>query len=552
MAKVIHNCPTCGKQAILAGETKILSTYYKRYQCGHMERVQGVQAAEIDTLDITSLDDKKLFPYQLDGARFIENGQGRVLIADEMALGKTVQFLAFVTAHPEARPFVVFTKARIKSQWGKEAIRWGDLMVQCVDGTKEALLPGMDGYVISYDSAPRIGIKTENRPVFPGSKHTEKIDVEIPGKTLPDQLGKCKVKTVALDECQLIKNMESKRTKAIQNVCRQEFIKNIVGLSGTPIKNNAGEYFPILNILRPDKFPSRNNYVWTWCDSYQNGYTTKITGLKNPQAFTNYTKDFIIRRTRAEVLPDLPLIFRQNEFCDLGDMVEEEYQKTLKEFNEFYDAGDGGNAFAFQSNILAYLSKMRHLTGLSKIDPVCEFVESFITETDRKLAIFTHHIDVAQILEAKLQNMAKEWPAEWGKNILSTVGVSADRAAEITEEWKKPENRICILSTLASGEGLNLQFCSDCIIVERQWNPANEEQAEARFPRPGQTADKINSIYFVAIGTVDEFFSELVEKKRTYIASTLDGKQMKWDESSLIKELAEMLRKKGGEKWGWT
>lgn len=550
--RVIHKCPTCGKQAKLVNEVKILSKYFRRYECGHLERVQGVMAAETDTLDITALDGSKLFPYQLEGARFIENGQGRVLIADEMALGKTVQFLAFVTAHPEARPFVVFTKARIKSQWGKEAIRWGDMMCQAVEGTKEPLLPGMDGYIISYDSAPRIGVETVKEPIYPGSSKMQKVDKPIPGKTLPDQLAKCKVKTVALDECQLIKNLDSKRTKAIQDVCRQDFIKVIVGLSGTPIKNNASEYFPILNILRPDKIPSKNNFIWNWCDTYQNGYQTKVGGLKNPSAFSAYTKDFIIRRTRAEVLPDLPAIFRQNEFCDLGSMVEAEYQKAQKDFNEFYDTLDGGSiSFADYSNILAYLSKMRHLTGLSKIDPVCEFVEEFITTTDRKLAIFTHHIDVAQILEAKLQNMAKEWPSEWGTKILSTVGVSADSSAEIIEEWKKPENRICILSTLASGEGLNLQFCSDCIIMERQWNPANEEQAEARFPRPGQTADKINSMYFIAVGTVDEFFSELVEKKRSFMASTLDGKKVEWNESSMVKELADILRKKGGQKWGW-
>jgi SNF2 family DNA or RNA helicase len=187
---------------------------------------------------------------------------------------------------------------------------------------------------------------------------------------------------------------------------------------------------------------------------------------------------------------------------------------------------------------------------LSKIDPVCEFVESFIMETNRKLAVFTHHIDVANILKTKLENMSKEWPAEWGK-VLTTVGVDVEKAGQVIEDWQNTSARVCILSTLASGEGLNLQFCSDCIIMERQWNPANEEQAEARFPRPGQTADKINAMYFVAVGTVDEFFSELVEKKRSYVASTLDGKQVAWDESNLVKELAQIIREKGGQRWGW-
>jgi SNF2 family DNA or RNA helicase len=550
VAKIIKKCPTCGKQAEIKSEMKLGNLHLKTYTCGHSATEMGLKQADEDTLNITSMDGKKPFNYQLTGARFIEESNGRVLIADEMALGKTVQFEMFVTAHPEARPFVVFTKARIKRQWYKESVRWGDMMVQVVDGTQEQLIPGFDGYIISYDSAWRIGMKSSREPIYPGSRKTELVYTPIEGKTLPEQLKKCKVKTVGLDECQLIKNADSSRAKAIQDVCRQDSIKYIIGLSGTPIKNNASEYFPILNILRPDKFPNKRQFLDNWCDSHWDGYKMKVGGLRNPSAFQNYTKDFIIRRTRAEVLPDLPSIFRQNSFSDLGEMVEEEYKKTLREFNEFYDAGPGSNAFLFQSNILAYLSKMRHLTGLSKIDPVCEFVESFIMETNRKLAVFTHHIDVANILKTKLENMSKEWPAEWGK-VLTTVGVDVEKAGQVIEDWQNTSARVCILSTLASGEGLNLQFCSDCIIMERQWNPANEEQAEARFPRPGQTADKINAMYFVAVGTVDEFFSELVEKKRSYVASTLDGKQVAWDESNLVKELAQIIREKGGQRWGW-
>ena len=410
---------------------------------------------------------------------------------------------------------------------------------------------GYDGYIISYDSAARIGTQAVKEPIYPGSKKLETVYKPIPGLTLPEQLVRCGVKTIALDECQQIKNMESARTKAVQYCCRVD-IDNIIGLSGTPIKNNSVEYYPILNILRPDKFYNKNAYIRDHVDTYYDGYKMKVGGLRNPDQFKEFTKDFIIRRTRAEVLPDLPLIFRQFEFFELGEVVENEYETVLKEFMNAFDEGDSKiGAFAFQSNILAYLSRMRHLTGKAKVDPVVEYVEEFMLETDRKLAIYVHHHDVAKLLQYKLEKKREEWPVEWGEQILNTVDIPAAEAAAVIEQWKLPQNRICILSTLASGEGLNLQFCSDCIIMERQWNPANEEQAEARFPRPGQTADKINSIYFVAVGTVDEFFSELVEQKRTYMASTLEGKKTDWNESSLIKELTKILREKGGKKWGW-
>lgn len=550
MAKVIRKCPTCHKTAETKGELKVGSLSIRTYTCGHSETVMGVSLADEDTLNITSMDGKRPFPYQIEGGRFIENSNGRCLIADDTGLGKTVQAQMFLVAHPEARPFIAFVKARLKTQWFKEGVRWGDMFCQVVDSTTTQLIPGFDGYIVPYTTAWRMGMEAIKTKA-PGQKKASIEYRPIPGQTLADQLEKCKVKTVVLDECQLIKNEDSKQTKCVQNCCRLDSIKHVIALSATPIKNNAAEYFPVLNILRPDKFPNKNQYVYGWCDTYFDGYKSKTGGIKSIDKFMDFTKDFIIRRLRKDVLPDLPMIFRQNSFCDLGDMVEEEYKKTLKEFNDFYDDGPGENAMAFQSNILAYLSKMRHLTGLSKIDPVCEFVEEFITTTDRKLAIFTHHIDVAAILQAKLSNMAKEWPAEWGKGILSAVGVDPTKADEITEMWRGPDYRICILSTLASGEGLNLQFCSDCIMMERQWNPANEEQAEGRFPRPGSTADKIMSNYFVAVGTVDEFFSELVEKKRSIVAGTMDGKKVAWDQSSLVRELAQVLREKGGQKWGW-
>jgi hypothetical protein len=49
---------------------------------------------------------------------------------------------------------------------------------------------------------------------------------------------------------------------------------------------------------------------------------------------------------------------------------------------------------------------------------------------------------------------------------------------------------------------------------------------------------------------VDEFFSEIVERKRGISANTLDNVEYKWEESSLMKELAEVLAVQGGKRWG--
>lgn len=548
--RIVKKCPTCNKIAETANEMQIGSLIIRTYTCGHTDTLTGTVAADEDTLNIISLDGKRPFKYQLEGGRFIEAANGCALVADEMALGKTVQALMYVKAHPECCPFMVFPKAGLRVQWNKESVRWGDFMMQVLDeGANAFFLPGMDGYIVSLDSAWRIGMKMKKTRAVGEDKATITYE-PIPGKTLPDMITKLGIKTIIIDECQMIKNPESKRTKAIQQVC--QMVDHKIALSGTPIKNNAAEYFPILNMLRPDKFPSHKNFVFGWCDTYFDGYKTKTGGLKNVPKFMEFTKDFIIRRTRNEVLPDLPNIFRQFSYHELGELVEDMYKQAMREFLDYHADSGSDTGMARSMNLLAMLSKMRHLTGIAKIEPVCEYVEEHIMQTNRKIAIFHHHKDVGASIRLKLENMSREWPAEWGKGILQlSSDMDSYQRDEVIMRWASDEYRVCVLSTLASGEGLNLQFCSDMIQVERQWNPANEEQVEARFPRPGQTADKINAHYPVAVGTVDEMFSEIVERKREICNMTMSGQAIKWDESSIIRELADVLAAKGGKKWGW-
>jgi SNF2 family DNA or RNA helicase len=311
-------------------------------------------------------------------------------------------------------------------------------------------------------------------------------------------------------------------------------------LSGTPILNNAKEYFPILNMLQPDKFPNESSYIMRWCDSYFSGGIQKVGGIRDPKAFKDFTSDFIIRRTRSEVLPDLPTVDRRFKYEELGEKVEEAYKAEFKKFQDFYYGLDGSSTFERDGNILAYLSKMRHLTGIAKIPGVVDFAEEFLKETDRKLVIFTHHIDVARELVERIACFANS----------SLIYCPSPVDPKLIEQFHLPESRILIGNTLSLGEGHNLQCCSDFILMEREWNPGKEEQAEGRFPRPGQKEDKITGTYFTAVGTVDETLAEIVEQKRANFSSIMDGVLVKWNESQIIKELAEVLAMNGGKKWG--
>lgn len=181
---------------------------------------------------------------------------------------------------------------------------------------------------------------------------------------------------------------------------------------------------------------------------------------------------------------------------------------------------------------------MRHITGLAKIPATVEFTREFVEETDRKLVIFVHHKDVGELIYRQMVD-------EFGKEIriLRLTGdQSSQERFQIQEDFNKPERCIMVASTLASGEGLNLQSGADCIIHERQWNPANEEQVEGRFIRIGQTATSVNATYTTAEGTIDDLFDGIVESKRNQFHAAMNsGEGTKWIEGDLIRQLAQAL-----------
>lgn len=518
-------CPICGKAAESEKEHLIGERLVNLLKCGHI-LVKDQVSASRPPEDIVSLDGKSLFKYQCDGIRFLESSGARALIADEMGLGKTAQASGFLCLHQELLPAVFIVKASLKSQWQYELMRWigDDMFVQILDSSKDFIIPGLKGYIFSFDALRRF-------------------------KNLPEKFNELGIKTIVIDEVQQIKNVESQRTREVRALCKGR--DHVIALSGTPIKNNAAEYFPILNILKPELYSNFTRFTWNECATYFDGYKNKVGGLRDPKGFLEKTKHFIIRRERKDVLPDLPQITRAFHFSDLGKEVEKEYAAAYDLFeHEMLD--ESLSAFEKSSNILAYLSKMRHITGRSKVTPTVEFTADFLEQTDRKLTIFVHHKDVGEMLVKRISEIAYEQDGiiKSPKVLSLTADLSSeDRAAIVYDFWNDPGARVLVASTLAAGEGLNLQNCSDCIILERQWNPANEEQAEGRFIRIGQLSDKVTANYMVALGTVDEFFSELVERKREIVKKTLSGDAVAWDQSSLVKELAENLLARGKKKW---
>jgi SWI/SNF-related matrix-associated actin-dependent regulator 1 of chromatin subfamily A len=539
ISPLTKKCPICQATAIETSRANFGSKVYIKLQCGHLTSKENLTGESFDNWQ--SATGKIPFEYQKEGFRFIEKAQGRCLIADEPGLGKTVQALSFLKFHADISvPCLWICKTTLKIQALKETIDWCglDYAPQIIDSSRFFPLPGMKLYIVSYDLIKNI--------------KTEKLD----------QLG---IKTIVFDEVQHIKNPDSKRTQEVRRLVNQ--VDFFIALSATPWKNRGSEYFPVLNILDPNKFPSYAFFKNKWVDVIYDNKTGKYKegGIRNIPAFKEYTKDIVLRRLRRDVLPDLPAINRQIRYVELEDIYGETYEKAEEKVaNIIKDLVlDGRNN---TQQIAAELMKLKHITGLAKVDAQVEDAIEFLDDTEdwEKLTIFHHHIDVGDDLEIKLN----AWLTSNGyeKALRLKGGSDSTTRNNIIEKFKtEVKCRVLIGSTLASGEGLNIQFCQNASMMERQWNPANEEQAELRFSRPitkNELPDYLKHIadasnvsiripYLICAGTVDEMLTHLIESKRVNFrrAMNVGDEELQYAESEMIKELGEaILRKRYGKK----
>lgn len=543
VSRIQDVCETCGKVAKEKSRQEVPTSQGNKLiiqlECGHFrfKSIDSTSPFHLITFDgdknckhtfgmgknrttCSKCSAHKLYEFQVESARALERAGGKLGIFHEMGLGKTIIALAYLLYHPEDSPFLWITRSGIKYQHAKEIIRilGKSAFPQIINTSKQGLIPDMS-CIASYD-------------IF---RNMELSKIKEFG-----------FKCIILDECQAIKNPDSSRTQAIRALVKA--IPKVIPLSGTPWKNRGSEFFTVLNMLDPVRFYSFKHFKDNWVDEYYEGGKTKEGGIRNPTKFKEYIKDLVIRREREEVMPELPLINRTRLLVELPDYARKTYNKESDDLVKFLDqqiiSGEE-NSLETQRQIMQSLIVMKQIIGIAKVPSTVEYVTEFLEDTDRKIAIFVHHVECGEQIFLQLSN----WCKSNGQAIPLRITSSMDGAARnrVAEDFNANKSRILIASTLASGEGLNLQTCSDCVMHERQWNPANEEQAEGRFIRIGQLAQSVNATYVHGDNTVDTILDGIVERKRINYHNGMNNKEFKggWNESDLIKELVASIKSKG-------
>jgi len=366
------------------------------------------------------------------------------------------------------------------------------------------------------------------------------------------------IKLVILDEVQQIKNPDSSRTQEVRKLVSANSECKVLPLSATPWKNRGGEFFPALNLIDPIKFYSHQAFLDNHVEFYFQGSKRKMGGIRNPKKFKEFVSNLLIRREYNEVMDEFPDVNRMKLNVQLDELHQASYDDSESDFVDWYNEHViGGEEDKISGiEILAQMARMRHVTGLAKIPATLSFIEEFVETTDKKLVVFVHHKDVGYLMANALKDTNKETNPDWYELALllkeESIQVFAYTSAhtgkpegyDLQEKFNATQRCIMIASTLACGEGLNLQTCADSVLHERQWNPQNEDQATpGRFRRIGQVSGVINITCPEAEGTIDLDLDFIVEDKRKnfHLAMNKGEAVPVWSENDFAKELAARI-----------
>ncbi len=455
--------------------------------------------------------------YQIEGFRWLCRlsawGVGGIL-ADDMGLGKTVQTLAVLLERIESGPALVIAPTSLGYNWQSECERFAPALTPILlreADRAELLEKATEGQVIicSYGLALREA----------------------------ERLKKMKWGTLVLDEAQNIKNSNSKTAQQI----RQLRAGWKVALTGTPMENHLGELWSLFHTISPGVLGSWEQFRRRFASPIEKDHDSE-----RREALVRVISPFILRRSKKDVLSELPDRTEQNLLVDLSPEERRRYDEmrraAIGELNSL-DAGATELSSDHRFRILQLLTRLRQLschiglvdkswTGSSaKLDVLVEHLLQLRERGHRTLVFsqFTSHL--ALIRAACDQNNIT-------CQYLDGQTTPAARNQRV-KAFQAGEGDAFLISLKAGGTGLNLTAADYVIHMDPWWNPAVEDQATDRVHRIGQTK-RVIVCRIIARGTIEEQILSLHEQKRDLVDSILAGSEAAGRLST--EELADLIR----------
>ena len=440
----------------------------------------------------------ELLPFQKQGLAFLLASR-RCLLADEMGLGKTVQALAFLAAS-SAYPAVLVVPPHLIRNWQRELERFlspdGRLRVHVIRGLKPYPLPEADVYIIHY-------------LLLRGWK-----DV-LPGQGF---------RTVIFDEIQELRHNGTGKYSAASLL--SEACENAIGLSGTPIYNQGGEIWNVVNILDFHFLGDWESFSREWCYGYNSAMVAK------PELLGEHLRreGLMLRRLKSEVITELAPKRRLVQEIDWDDAVYRELMKPVAEQLRLLRATDDPSRRALIED--AICQQQRQATGVAKAPFVCAFVKALV-ESGERVLLMAHHHAVMDIYKRELRALHP--------GFITGRETDKQKDAAVSAFMSGKSDLVCI--SLRSASGLNLQQATCVVFGELDWSPAVHSQAEDRAHRIGQT-DSLLCYYLVSPRGSDRDMQDALGLKVSQFVSLMGDAPVSPEESALRQvEARERIRR---------
>lgn len=465
-----------------------------------------------------------LRPYQARGyswLNFLQQWGLGACLADDMGLGKTVQTLAWAQRawHENGqRPFLLICPTSVVGNWQKEAERFTpDLPVLIHHGTARR-----KGAAFAKE-AKKHALVVSSYALLHRDFHLFE-NITWAG--------------VILDEAQNIKNPETKQSKA----ARALKTDGRIALTGTPVENNVGDLWSIMEFLNPGLLGTRNQF--------RERYFIPIQATRDESAvqrLKRITGPFILRREKTDktIISDLPDKMEMKVFCNLTKEQATLYTAVVNEASRDLEEAEG---IQRRGVVLATLSKLKQvcnhpaqfmgdrssIPGRSgKLARLTEMFEELLSVGDRAL-VFTQFAEMGGILQGYLQE-------QFGREVLFLHGATTkSKRDQMVERFQREDGpSVFILSLKAGGTGLNLTRANHVFHFDRWWNPAVENQATDRAFRIGQTRN-VQVHKFLCVGTLEEKIDAMIERKQE-IAAGVVGSGEAWLTELSTAELKQLF-----------
>lgn len=402
------------------------------------------------------------FPFQFEGIAFLYPRQAAVL-ADEMGLGKTMQAITAIRLllrRGEVRSVLLVCPKPLVTNWQREFGVWAPevpLMVVEGDQTKRQW----------QWSLPDVPLRVANYELVLRDR---------------DFLAKQSFDLVVLDESQRIKNRSSSTSEVVRSISR----KRNWALTGTPVENSAEDLLGIFEFLAP-------------------GF---LSPEMKPRSIGRTISDYVLRRTKDQVLTDLPPKLIHDEPLDLLPEQRESYRMAEEEgvvrLTELGDSATIQHVFELVLR-LKQICNFDPATGASAKFERLEADLEEIAESGRKAIIFSQWVSVLKRLASQLDRFG---PLEYHGRV-----PSGQRDGVIQRFREDPSRHVILMSYGAGGVGLNLQFTNYVFLFDRWWNPAVEDQAINRAHRIGVDGP-VTVTRYLMLDTIEERIDRVLQEKR--------------------------------------